>query len=141
MSTNLRTCTAPRTNWSKRFRRWRPKILAGPPAPGDGTNDWLAVPAGLLESAREDAVRLDNATTIHKLLHGWDDITIYGYPSCIAFHKRCNVWVLTARLAYTTSLRLSLTLLPTPLFQAFLSLKAHGGTLLRRRQSWSRSSC
>jgi hypothetical protein len=54
-------------------KNWRPKILAGPPAPGDAPNDWLAVPAGLLESASEDAVRLDNATTIHKLLHGWDD--------------------------------------------------------------------
>ena len=38
------------------------------------------------------------------------------------------------RLAYTTSLRLSLALLPAPLFQAFLSLKPDGGTLLRRRQ-------
>ena len=60
---------------------WRPKILAGPPAPGDGTNDWLTVPAGLLESASEDAVRLDNATTIHKLSYSMDGttLTIYGY--------------------------------------------------------------
>jgi hypothetical protein len=41
----------------------------------------------------------------------------------VAFHG--------GRLAHTTSLRLSLALLPAPLFQAFLRLKAHGGTLRR----------
>src|SRR6202162_3553609 len=72
---------------------WRPKILAGPPAPGDGTNDWLAVPAGLLESASEDAV--DWTTRRPSISYSMDGatLTIYGYPSCIAFHKRCTVWV------------------------------------------------
>jgi len=47
--------------------------------------------------------------------------------------KEAQPFFHSGRLAYTTSLPLSLTLLPAPLFQAFLSLKAHGGTL----QSWS----
>jgi hypothetical protein len=45
------------------------------------------------------------------------------------------------RLAHTSSLRLSLALLPAPLLQAFLRLKAHGGTLRHRLQSSGRLGC